>query len=371
MRLSSDNTTYRVAALSVVKHAYLPRGVIGHPRFELAVVADDDNQPDWVHERNELFAREYGVPYVRDVERALAEFDVQVAVVSSEPERHADLSVRAAGLGLHVIQDKPMSTRLSECDRVVHEVERNEVKFMMWNRNFLPAVLEGRRAIERGDIGDPYAFHVDFFFAKDAGPPKGSRKPADPPMDWLEALKAAHVDGSDGGVGTEAIGELQVEGCYPLAYIAMLSGACVSRVYARTASHFHQLHTDNGVDDMATVTLEMDRGLVGSICLGRIGVASHPDIGEIKLHVLGSKGALVISEARPEISIYYREQPAHEFRNQRLIDIENDYLLADNFAQALDTDGNTILDAEASRAIAAATHAAIESASSGRCVELS
>jgi predicted dehydrogenase len=360
-----------VAALSVVKHAYLPRGVVGHPRFELAVVADDANQPEWVHERNEQFAQEYGVPYLRDVERAITEFDVQVAVVSSEPERHADLSVRAADAGLHVIQDKPMSTKLSECDRLVKAVERNQVAYMMWSRNFLPAALEAHRAIERGDIGEPYAFHVDFFFAKDAGPPKGSRRSGDPPMDWLEALKAAHVDGSDGGVGTEAMGELQVEGCYPLAYIAMLSGASVRRVYARTASHFHQLHADNNVDDMATVTLEMDGGLTGSICLGRIGAASHPDIGEIKLHVLGSKGALVISEARPEVSIYYRDQPPHEFRNQRLIDTENDYLLADNFAQALDADGDTILDAEVSRAIATVTHAAIESASSGRCVELS
>ena len=93
-----------------------PRGVAAHPRFELVVVADDASQPDWVHERNQAFATEMGIPYVRDVERAISEYDVQVAAVSSQAERHCDLSVRAVTAGLHVVQDKPMSTRLSECD---------------------------------------------------------------------------------------------------------------------------------------------------------------------------------------------------------------------------------------------------------------
>src|SRR5205809_6993723 len=98
---------FRCAVLSVVKHAYVPRGVASHPRFELAVVADDPDRPEWAHERNQKFADEFGIPYVRDVERALAEHGAEVAVVSSEVDRHADLSVRAAKCGLHVINAKP------------------------------------------------------------------------------------------------------------------------------------------------------------------------------------------------------------------------------------------------------------------------
>src|ERR1700704_6578064 len=98
---------FRCAVLSVVKHAYVPRGVASHPRFELAVVADDPDRPDWAHERNQKFADEFGIPYVRDVATALAEYGAEVAVVSSEVDRHAGLSVRAANAGLHVIQDKP------------------------------------------------------------------------------------------------------------------------------------------------------------------------------------------------------------------------------------------------------------------------
>jgi predicted dehydrogenase len=361
---------FGVLVLSVVKHSYVARGVAQHPRFKLTVIADDPDQPDWVHERNEKFAREFDIPYVRDIEQAMAQYDVQVAVVSSEAERHCDLSVRAADAGLHVIQDKPMSNELSECDRVVEAVSRNNVKFLMWNRNLLPAVVDARDVVARGDVGEPYAYHVDFYFAKDAGPLKGSRAPGEPAMDWLETLKAAHVTGADGGVGKEPMGELGIEGCYPLAYISMISNAKVRRVYARATAHFHQLCVDNDVEDLASVTLEFEDGVVGSLAIGRIGAASHPDIGEIKLHILGSKGALVIAEARPEVGVYYRGQPADGFRNQRLRASDNDFLLADNFARAIENDGDTILDATTSRAITATVAAAIESGKTGKVIEL-
>jgi len=362
--------TFRAGVLSVVKHDYLPRAVAAHPRFELVVVADDAGQPDWVHERNQLFADEFGIPYVRDVVKAMAEHDLDLAVVSSEAGRHCDLAVRAADAGLHVIADKPMSTRLSECDRLVEAVQRNNIKFLLWNRNYFPAVIQAKEAVRSGAIGDLQAVHVDFYFSKNAGPAKGSRQPGDSPINWLERQIEAHADGSDGGAGAEPMGEMQIEGIYPLGYIRMLAGANVQRVFARTATHFHQANVDNNVDDLATVSLELDRGIVGSLCIGRIGAASHPDIGEIKIHAIGSKGGLVITEARPEVSIHYRDQPPLEFKNERVAN-ENDFLLMDDFARALDTGSETILNAEGGRDIAATVFAAVESGKTGRPVVVS
>ena len=91
---------FRVAVLSVVKHDYLPRAVAAHPRFELVVVTDDAGQPDWVHERNQRFADEFGISYLRNIAKAIAEYELDMAVVSSEAERHCDLAVRAADAGL-------------------------------------------------------------------------------------------------------------------------------------------------------------------------------------------------------------------------------------------------------------------------------
>jgi predicted dehydrogenase len=355
--------------LSVVKHDYVARGLLSHPRFALAVVADDAPVPNWAHERNQQFADEFGVPYVRDVERALRDHDVQVAVVSSEAERHCDLSVRAALAGKHVVQDKPLSTRRAEGERLVAAVERAGVRFLMWNRNFMPAVLHAREQVESGAVGRLVAVHVDFYFAKDAGPPRGSRRPGYPPLDWQAHQVAAHVDGSDGGLSREALGELAIEGIDPLGYVRMLTGAAVRRVFARSTAHFHQLYADNAVEDLASVTLEMDGGVVGSLTVGRIGAASHPSGGEIKLRVLGTSGALVVNEAAPQVGVYYRDQPAKEAR-QRRVAVDNDFLLADDLARAIDTGGETILGARAGLAIFATVEAALLSCRTGEVVEV-
>ncbi len=364
MNPPDDPSVFRCAVLSVVKHDYLPKGVAAHPRFRLVVVADDANQPEWIHVRNQKFADEFSIPYVRDVAAALRDYGARVAVVSPEAERHCDLAVRAANAGLHVVQDKPMSTRLSECDRLVEAVERNRVKLLMWNRNHLPALVHAREALRAGAVGEPIAVHIDFHFSKDSGPPVGTRGPNDPAIDWLEHQIAAHADGSDGGVGLEPMGELKIEGIYPLAYLRMLTGREVTCVFARTAAHFHQVNADNGVEDLASVSLELEGSLRATLAIGRIGAASHPDIGEIKIHVIGSAGALVISESRPEIGVYYRGQPEKEFRHRRL-SVDNDWHQMEAFATAIDTDGETPLDARAGRAIAATVEAALESALTG------
>ena len=359
-------TIYRALVLSVVKHDYLPNAVAAHPRFQLVAVADDPDCPDWTHERNQLFADQHDIPYRRDVEAALTDCDL--VVVSPEAERHCDLAQRAARAGRHIVVDKPLSPRVAECDALVAAVVEHKVKCLVWNRNFLPALVEARKTLESGAIGNLQAIHCDFYFSKDAGPAKGSRRPGDPPINWLERQLEAHADGSDGGVGTEPLGELQIEGIYPLAYIGMLANSPVERVFARTATHFHQANADNNVDDLATVSLEMANGCVGSLSIGRIGAAAHPDIGEIKLHLLGSEGSLVISEARPEVAVYARNQPPTEFKRCRIAD-ENNFLLMENFAEALDHDRDTILNASDARDIAATVQAALESAHSGTVIE--
>lgn len=360
---------FRCAVLSAIKHDYVARGVASHPRFKLVVVADDPQLPDWAHERNQQFADAQKIPYVRDVERALSDFDVNVVIVCPEAARHCDLSIRAALSGKHVIQDKPLSTSRSEADRLVAAIEQSGVKFLMWNRNFIPAVQHAMRQIAAGVIGQPQCIHADFYFAKDAGPPWGPRSPGYPPIDWYAHQIAAHVDGSDGGLGREPMGELAIEGIYPLGYIRLLTGARVQRVFARSTAHFHQVHADNGVEDLASVTLEMEGGMIGSIAIGRIGLASHPSGGDMKLHVLGSKGALVVNESRPEVGIYYRNQPPKAARQRRVAN-DNDFLLAENFAQAIDHNGETIMDAHASREIFATFEAALESCRTGQPVEV-
>lgn len=361
---------FRCAALSAVKHDYVARGLVSHPRFELVVVADDAHVPTWAHERNQQLADAFAVPYVPDVDRALRDFDVQVAVVSSEAERHCGLSIRAARAGKHVVQDKPVATHRDDVEQLVEAVEQAGVRFLLWNRNFLPAVLQARELIASGAVGQVQAVHADFYFAKDAGPPRGSRQPGYPPMDWYAHQIGAHTDGSDGGLGREPMGELAIEAIYPLGYIHLLTGgAAVRRVFARTTAHFHQLYADNDIEDLASVSLEMDGGIIGSVAVGRIGAASHPSGGEIKIHVIGTEGALVIDESSPSVGVGYRGQPPREPRRRR-VGNDNDFGLAESLLRAIEMGGETALGIRASYAIFATVEAALHSGKSGQVVEV-
>jgi len=163
--------------------------------------------------------------------------------------------------------------------------------------------------------------------------------------------------------------DLQVEAIYPLAFIHAITKRRVNRVFARATSHIHQLHADNDVDDLSSVTLEMERGMLASICVGRIGNASHPNLGEITIRLIGSEGAMVIAEPRPEVATYYRNMPEDSFTHARIAD-ENNWLLADHFATAIDSDRETCLDVRTSRAICATVHGALESSRTGKFVSV-
>ena len=361
---------WRCVVLSVVKHDYVARAFANHADFELVVVSEDDDQPDWVHARNREFATELGIPYEPHWERARQDYAPQVAIVSSETERHARLAVLAAEAGLHVVQDKPMASTLAECDAIVAAVARQRVQFLMWNRNEIPAIRQAREVVQSGRLGNLLAVHVDFYFAKDAGPPLGSVGPDHQPADWLESLKAAHATGADGSVGQRPMGEMECEGIYPLAYVLLLTGQRVERVFALATAHFHQLHADHHVDDLATLTLELTGGVRATICVGRIGNSSHPDLGEIKLHLIGTEGSYVVREASPQFAVDYRGQSPYDFRHTRLQN-DSDWHLAENFAQALRTGSTTLLDAEQSRHIFATVAAAQRSAATRRVCRVS
>ena len=52
---------FRCAVLSAVKHDYVARGMASHPQFELVVVADDPEVPEWAHERNQQLADSFKI----------------------------------------------------------------------------------------------------------------------------------------------------------------------------------------------------------------------------------------------------------------------------------------------------------------------
>jgi predicted dehydrogenase len=124
-----------------------------------------------VGSRKEASARrcaEYGgVPdafITTDYEALLQHPDVDVISVTTPPDLHPELTMRAARAGKHVCIEKPIALEWQDCLAMQTAVAEAGVKTVVsfclhWN----PSLVNTKTLIERGAIGKPYYVEVDYW----------------------------------------------------------------------------------------------------------------------------------------------------------------------------------------------------------------
>jgi predicted dehydrogenase len=104
--------------------------------------------------RGRAQAERLGVPFVSNLDDALARDDVQAVAICSNNDAHANLAVAAARAGKHIMMQKPMATTLADCDRIVDAVDANGVLYYQsHNLRFDPLHQEIKRRVDAGEIG--------------------------------------------------------------------------------------------------------------------------------------------------------------------------------------------------------------------------
>ena len=95
------------------------------------------------------------------LEHALAEIDaLYIATPNTE---HADLAVRAAHAGVHVLCEKPLATSDAECLQIIQSCREANVKIMTAYRlHFEPLTIEVLERVRSGSIGEPRYFSSSF-----------------------------------------------------------------------------------------------------------------------------------------------------------------------------------------------------------------
>jgi predicted dehydrogenase len=89
--------------------------------------------------------------------RALLAAGIVDAVVVNTPHAlHTDIVCEAAESGRHVLVEKPMATRVADCERMIEACARAGVRLVVGHvQHFLPDKVAARRAIDSGEIGQP------------------------------------------------------------------------------------------------------------------------------------------------------------------------------------------------------------------------
>jgi predicted dehydrogenase len=99
-----------------------------------------------------------------DFDALLDHPDVDIISITTPPDSHPDLAIRAARAEKHLCIEKPIAMDWPSCLRMRDEVRNAGVKSIVsfclhWN----PSLINTRNLIDRGAIGEPYYVEVDYW----------------------------------------------------------------------------------------------------------------------------------------------------------------------------------------------------------------
>jgi len=267
------------------------------PRCRLIAVADEADVPPRRAEWNRKFAEEMNLPYIPNLDDALARDDVDIVSVCSEHERRGRVAVKCAQAGKHLYLDKPMTCSVADADAVVAAVEKAGVRSQMFSFIHNPWAQAAKKALDSGAIGELVSVHCDVMFAKGnpGTAPLGKQRKQDP-----HPTRFTFMDSKR---------ELRATGVYAVGLIRWLVGCEVQTVYGVTANYFFAEHAKNDVEDFGLLALNFENNITATVASGRIGWMSHPQGGPNGVYLIGTKGTLKIDAYQPRIEVYADEPP--------------------------------------------------------------
>lgn len=267
------------------------------PRCRIIAVADEANIDRRRRELNERLAKQFNVPYIADLDQALARNDVNVVSICAPPERRGRIAVRCAQAGKHLYLDKSLAPQLRKADELAAAVQKAGIKSHMFSFISQPWAREAKRVLDSGRLGRLVAIHADTYFAKGvAGTAAlGTRRREEFPPRRHQLVEAKR--------------EMDNCGVYPIVLVRWLTGRRFRSVYCVTANYFFQEHQKANVEDFGVISCTLDEGLTATISTGRTGWTSHPAGGVNRAVLVGTEETLVIDANRPRLEVFTDETP--------------------------------------------------------------
>jgi UDP-N-acetylglucosamine 3-dehydrogenase len=290
-------------------------------------------------------AERYGVPHYADFRDLLARDDLAGVYVGTEPARHLEVVTEAAARGKHVLCDKPIALTLEEADEIIRLAQEASVKLMVpFNPRFQLPLMKVKEALESGEAGEL----VSIFAIKYGKLPTKIPGPAD--YGWLIDPKQA------GGGGFLDIGIHAVDA------LRWLAGSEARRVYADVSTAIYE---GLPVDDIGTMTVEFENGVVGALSAGWANPDSYPTWLDVRFEILATQGAFLIESPYHDYWCYGPDRAERQYWWRRDVDG-----LVDEFVKAVLEDREPAISGEDARAALAIALAAYESSTSGRVIAL-
>lgn len=115
------------------------------------VVAIASKNPITVHE----LARKFSLRVAKDWQEIVADKEIDAVVVATYPDSHAAISLQALQSGKHVLCEKPLAKNIREAEEMIKIAKATGKELKCgFNHRFHPGVLEAKKKVEHGEIGE-------------------------------------------------------------------------------------------------------------------------------------------------------------------------------------------------------------------------
>ena len=222
---------------------------------------------------NEKLAREVAeeleCEWTTSLDDTLGRDDVDVVYIMTPSGLHAELGVRAAGAGKHVITTKPMDVSVDACDRLIAATDEAGVRLAVdYQSRYVDGNYRLAEAVRQGWLGKMILGEARF--------------------KWFRAQEYfQHGDGWRGTWAMDGGGSLANQGSHLLDLLLWFMGEPTT-VYAETGIMNHEIETE----DLGMAILNFAGGAKGTI----LGTTTFPKNVYFAAEVHGTDGAVSIED---------------------------------------------------------------------------
>ena len=219
---------------------------------------------------NEKMAREaageLGCEWTTNLDDTLGRDDVDVVYIVTPSGLHAELGVRAATAGKHVITTKPMDVSVAACDRLIEATDEAGVRLGVdYESRYVDGNYQLAEAVRQGWLGKMILGEVRF--------------------KWFRAQEYfQHGDGWRGTWAMDGGGSLANQGSHLLDLLLWFMGTPTT-VYAETGIMNHEIETE----DLGMAIVNFAGGAKGTI----LGTTTFPKNAYFAAEVHGTAGAVL------------------------------------------------------------------------------
>jgi Predicted dehydrogenases and related proteins len=246
------------------------KGVKVNNRAELMAICDIDV------DKAAQAAREFGIErYYADYGEMLEQEDIDIVIVATPDQVHAEQTIAALEKGKHVLCEKPMALSMEECKSIIEASERTGKKLMVGQIcRYAPGFRLAKKLIDEGQIGE--LFYVESEYAHDYYDIPGVGNWRKDPV----KLRHSFIGG----------------GCHAVDLLRWIAGD----PYEVTAYSNRKVLKSWPVDDSTVAIMRFPKDIIGKVFVS-IGCKRSYTMRSV---FYGDKGTIIADNTTPHITVH-------------------------------------------------------------------